>query len=370
MNPPFPHSRILIVDDVAKNIQVVASILKEQGFDMSFARSGKAALTLIASEPFDLILLDIMMPEMDGLEVCRQLKENPQTLEIPVIFLTAKTDAESILKGFEIGAADYVTKPFHAPELIARVKTHLRLKHTHDQLWEANATKDKFFSIVSHDLRSAFNSLIVGSGMILDYYEDFDRNMIKSYVQDLNVCSKTTYNLLQNLLSWANAQTGRMICRPQNIYLDEIVKESIGLLSKTAQEKDIRLVNKVDPKLSAFADIQMITTVIRNLISNALKFTGPGGEIRIDTADIGNAVEISVSDTGVGIPEEEMPLLFRIDVKYSKRGTAHEEGTGLGLILCREFVEKNGGKIRAESRAGKGSRFSFTLPRPPSVPQF
>ena len=143
---------ILIVDDASKNIQVVANILKQEGYQMAFARNGKTALSRAETMPFDLILLDIMMPEMDGYEACERLKKNPETKDIPVIFLTAKTDKESVLKGFGLGAVDYVTKPFNAAELLARVKTHLELKlakedlrNSRDQLQELNATKDKFF---------------------------------------------------------------------------------------------------------------------------------------------------------------------------------------------------------------------------------
>lgn len=154
---------ILIVDDVPKNIQMVANVLREEGYQMAFARSGDAALRHTETILFDLILLDIMMPEMNGYEVCEKLKQNPKTKEIPVIFLTAKTDTENVLKGFELGAVDYVTKPFNMSELLARVKTHLELREARQKLQELNATKDKFFSIIAHDLKNPFNALISGS---------------------------------------------------------------------------------------------------------------------------------------------------------------------------------------------------------------
>jgi len=167
--------RILIVDDVPKNIQVAANILQRQGYHMAFAQNGKAALSQIRANCFDLVLLDIMMPEMDGFEVCMEMKNAPETKDIPIIFLTAKTDTDSIVKAFELGAMDYVTKPFNGAELLSRVKTHLELNHTRRKLVEANASKDKFFSIIAHDLKNPFNAMIGLSRMLLTRYDKIGR---------------------------------------------------------------------------------------------------------------------------------------------------------------------------------------------------
>lgn len=361
---------ILIVDDASKNIQVVASILKQKGYQMSFARNGKTALSHTETTTFDLILLDIMMPEMDGYEVCERLKKNPGTKDIPVIFLTAKTDTESVLKGFELGAVDYVTKPFNAAELLARVKTHLELKwakedlrNSRDQLQELNATKDKFFSIIAHDLRNPFNALISGSEMLVHYFEELEQEQIKEFIGEINMASKQAFNLLGNLLEWARSQTGRILYSPEKIKIDEIVQENMDLLEQNAKEKNIHLANEVEAETFAYADKDMITTVVRNIMANALKYTSNGGEVTIASKDAGDYREIWISDTGIGIEEEDMDKLFRIDTKHSTLGTADERGTGLGLILCKEFVEGNHGKIWVESKVGKGSHFKFTLPK-------
>ncbi|HHC24989.1 MAG TPA: hybrid sensor histidine kinase/response regulator, partial [Desulfobacterales bacterium] len=261
---------ILIVDDASKNIQVVANILKQEGYQMAFARNGKTALSRAETMPFDLILLDIMMPEMDGYEACERLKKNPETKDIPVIFLTAKTDKESVLKGFGLGAVDYVTKPFNAAELLARVKTHLELKlakedlrNSRDQLQELNATKDKFFSIIAHDLRNPFNALISGSDMLVHYFEELEQEQIKDFIGEINLASRQAFNLLGNLLEWARSQTGRILYTPEKISMDDIVQENMDLLEQNAKEKNIHITNDVEADTFAYADKDMISTVIR-----------------------------------------------------------------------------------------------------------
>jgi two-component system, sensor histidine kinase and response regulator len=355
--------RILIVDDVPKNIQVAANILQQEGYQMAFAQNGKAAISQIQSNRFDLILLDIMMPGMDGFEVCRQLRENPETRNIPIIFLTAKTDTESILKGFEVGAVDYVTKPFNGSELSARVRTHLALKRAQEDLLEANATKDKFFSIIAHDLKNPFNALIGLSKLLLNNYDSFGDVKRKDFVQMIHRSSEQGFKLLENLLDWSRMQTGKMEWQPLEIDLNIYAFENISLLNAAAENKNIRLSSLIARDTMVYADANMIRMVIRNLLSNAIKFTPEGGEVKIASRSSEGYEEVTVSDTGIGMSEEDIGKLFRIDVHHSSPGTADEQGTGLGLILCKEFVEKNGGKIWVKSEVGKGSEFNFSVPK-------
>lgn len=366
--PQTKKSRILIVDDSPKNIQVVAGILQEEGFDMSFALDGQAALSLIESEFFDLILLDVIMPEMNGYEVSEILRERTPDSSIPVIFLTAKTDTDSIVKGFESGGVDYITKPFNRNELLARIKTHLALKQAKESLEEANcrlsqvnATKDKFFSIISHDLKGPFNGLIAGTEMLLDYIDTFDKEKIKHFLKEMNTSSRKVYNLLENLLLWARTQSGEIKWEPEQINLNDIVNNNFLLALETARSKNIRIINTVKAKNLVYADMMMLDTVVRNLICNAIKFTHNGGEIRISLKEYRDMTEMAVADNGVGIEAEHIDKLFKIDVKHTSAETADEKGTGLGLSICKEFVEKNGGKIWVESEPGKGSIFYFTM---------
>lgn len=355
--------KILIVDDVPKNIQVAASILQKEGYLMAFAQNGVVALNQTESIQFDLILLDIMMPEMDGFEVCKQLRRNPATKDIPIIFLTAKTDTESIVQGFQLGAMDYVTKPFNGAELLARVRTHLELNETHRQLIEANATKDKFFSIIAHDLKNPFNALIGLSRLLMNQFDRMDQESIKEMITLIHDSSNNTYQLLENLLDWSRMQTGKIKWQPTEIGLGAIAYENVCLLNPAAEKKEIRLLSEVHQDTTVYADPNMINMVIRNLLSNAVKFTPKGGEVKIYSQTKGDSEEIVIADTGIGIHQDDISKLFRIDQHVSTPGTEKESGTGLGLILCKEFVEKNGGEIRVESEIGTGSCFYFSLPK-------
>lgn len=371
--------QVLIVDDIPENLQILSNILFEKGIEISFATNGKQALETVEYNPPDLILLDISMPEMDGYEVCEQLKKNPDTKEIPVIFLTARTQTDDIIKGFNIGAVDYVTKPFNASELVSRVFTHLDLKRSKDiianqnaELKELNATKDKFFSIVAHDLKNPFNTLIGFSELLKSHYQKMDTEKVKRFHNLIYKASKHGYTLLENLLQWARSQTGRLKWEPGFFGLKTVAESTIDLLSSNAQNKEVKLTSHIDQKYNVFGDQNMITTIIRNLVSNAVKFTNRGGTVSLIAEDYNPYgqenkpdipyVKITVSDTGIGIPESDINKLFRIDVHHSTQGTEDEQGTGLGLILCKEFVEKHKGKIWVTSKPNEGTDIMFTLP--------
>ncbi len=370
---------ILIVDDIPKNLQVLSSILSNYGYQISFASNGKQALSVIKTSKPDLILLDIMMPEMDGFEVCKILKEKEDTANIPVIFLTGKSETTDIIKGLKIGAVDYVTKPFNSTELTIRVKTHLELKlardsiieyvkelkQTQDELKQANANKDKFFSIIAHDLRGPFSGFLGLSELLTTEFDRLEKIEIVQIGESLNKAAKRVFELIENLLEWSRAQMGRIEFTPVQINLQEAIDRISKIFKATANNKDISLENNVDDDIIVFADNNMLNTILRNLTSNALKYTVRGGKITYSSnAQDDNSIEINVTDTGVGMKEEVMEKLFRIDVKHSTPGTEKEQGTGLGLLLCKEFVEKHNGKISVKSVLNQGSTFTFTLPKP------
>lgn len=245
------------------------------------------------------------------------------------------------------------------------------LKQSREMLEEANKTKDRFFSIIAHDLKSPFNTLLGMSDALIEDYEDFDEKTKKEFIQDINNASTTIYDLLENLLHWATLQTVGIPFAPAETDLSSVVNESIALLKKTADNKAIAIRSTIDKEAKIYADREMIKTVIRNLLSNAVKFTGEGGTVEVSSEKKGDSREITVSDTGSGVSKEAQKKLFRLEVLVTTYGTAKESGSGLGLLLCKEFIERHGGKIGVESEEGKGSRFTFTVPcrsqeRPPS----
>jgi len=370
-------SRILIVDDNREIRMVLQRHLRKKGYEISQAEDGKMALLKVGQEKHDLILLDVMMPGMNGFEVCQQLKQEATTKDIPVIFLTAKADTDDVIAGLELGAVDYVAKPFNHKELLTRVNTHIELKAAKDiillqreelkqaneELKNANAAKDKFFSIISHDLGNLFHTLIGFSSFLTMQTDKISAEQKEDFLQSIHIqrASQKGYSLLSNLLEWARAQTGQITSKPAVLNLKSLVADNMALLSSNANAKSIKLSSSISETTTVFADKNMLDTVIRNLLANAIKFTPVNGEVKIVSEEKDSEVEISISDTGVGISPKDIEKLFRVDINHSTIGTGEEKGTGLGLILCQEFVEKNGGMIWVESEIGKGSTFYIRL---------
>lgn len=231
-----------------------------------------------------------------------------------------------------------------------------------EQLHDLNATKDKFFSIISHDLKGPLNSLTSFSGLLINHAGSLSKEEIQMLAQDLDKSLKNLFALLENLLEWSRSQTGALEFTPEVFDLTEVLQQNKELLAQQAAQKKIGLINRVSAPAYIHANKNSITTVIRNLISNAIKFTPPEGSITLDLATRGSEIVVSVADTGVGMSKEVLQKLFRLDTKHTTKGTANEKGTGLGLILCKDFVEKNGGRIWVESEPGAGSVFYFSLP--------
>lgn len=233
------------------------------------------------------------------------------------------------------------------------------------QLKELNQTKDKFFSIISHDLKNPFHSLIGFSELLIENLSAFEHDEAKQCAEMINISANSGYKLLENLLLWARTQTGGIDYNPERVSIQEVISNSINFLSGQALSKKINLISEISLDFHPLVDYNMLNTVIRNLISNGIKFTPIGGEIKIsiDEDFDDNFYIISVKDSGIGIKETDIIKLFRIDISHSTKGTAQEKGSGLGLILCKEFVERHGGKIWVESEFGKGSNFKFTLPK-------
>ncbi|MCP5500136.1 MAG: hybrid sensor histidine kinase/response regulator [Leptospiraceae bacterium] len=362
-------NKILIIDDVEDNVIFASSLLSKQHYEVHSCLNGKDALEKIEKVLFDLILLDINMPGMDGLSVCRKIKENESCRDIPIIFLTAMAEPEFIESAFDSGGVDYIRKPFYPKELLARVKTHIEirkqkylLQQHQDELQRLNHSKDKFFSIIAHDLKAPFNSIISYGRRLENQMKYCDNESCKSYIESINKSSKTTFQLLENLLIWARTQTGRIQFEITNLNLLPVMIDSLSMAKMQADVKEIILEYNIPKECRVLVDKNSIWTVIRNLLSNAIKFTPRGGRIYVDLSSKEKEATLLIRDTGIGISKDDINKLFKIDSSFSKRGTEEETGSGLGLILCKEFTEKNGGKIFVNSTEGEGSSFTVVLP--------
>lgn len=237
------------------------------------------------------------------------------------------------------------------------------LETQREQLKALNTSKDKFFSIIAHDLRNPIAGFLNLTEILSSNFEVFSESESKVFIDVMNQASIQLYNLLENLLLWSKAQTNNMTHEPKFISIKKMIENTIDILMVNIENKNLKINFNIDETLVAFVDENMITTVIRNLISNAIKFSYPDGKITLSCIEKDNLIEISVIDNGIGIKKEDQEKLFRIDQNVTTLGTSKERGTGLGLILCKEFVEKNNGKIRMESDLNKGSSFIFTIPQ-------
>ena len=233
---------------------------------------------------------------------------------------------------------------------------------TQDQLKDLYATRDKFFSIISHDLRSPFNAILGFSDILTEEWDELSEADRKNFLQNIRKTAHNTFDLLDRLLEWSRIQTGKMKFSPARLNLGNLVQENFSLLSPSADRKFIQFVREIPEDRVAWADKDAILLVLRNLINNAIKFTNHGGVITVSAAPVNNQVVVTISDTGVGISAENLKKLFRFEEQLKTEGTDKEKGSGLGLVLCREVVERSDGRIWAESTEGEGSRFSFSLP--------
>lgn len=243
-----------------------------------------------------------------------------------------------------------------------RKLAEFKLKRYSEELESLNSSKDKFFSIISHDLRNPFNSLLGFSELLANNIEDLTEQEIKDSAKTLNRTAHNLFNLLTNLLEWSKLQNGSFKIEKSEIILSEVINYTLDAFSESIRSKDLAIMKETDEEIKVLADRNMIDSALRNLISNAIKFSRPGSIITLGCTSNGKLAEIYVTDSGVGIPIEDQDKLFKIEKQFSTEGTSNEKGTGFGLLLCKEFVEKNGGTIRFRSRENEGSTFTITLP--------
>lgn len=362
--------KILIVDDVMSNVLLLKVLLTNEKFAIATASNGRQALEQVEKENPDLVLLDVMMPDMSGFEVAQHLKSNPNTADIPIIFLTALNSTADIVKGFQVGANDFISKPFNKEELIIRV-THqislvaakrLILSKT-EELQRTIAGRDKLYSVIAHDLRSPMGSIkMVLSMLILNLPSEKIGAEMYELLTMANQTTEDVFSLLDNLLKWTKSQIGKLNVVYQDVDLVEVTDGVIEIFSMVASLKKIRIREMKPEKMMVNADIDMLKTVVRNLLSNAIKFSKENSEVLVKMEEVDGMAVVSVQDYGCGISEEGQKKLLHTDTHFSTFGTNNEEGSGLGLLLCKDFVVKNGGKLWFTSKEGEGSIFSFSIP--------
>jgi two-component system, sensor histidine kinase and response regulator len=363
--------RILAVDDTKDNLILVQTILESEGYEIDLVDNGISALEHVAQSPPDLILLDVMMPGMDGYEVTRRIRKNPAIKSyIPILLITAFHES-SVVEGLDAGADDFIRKPFDTDELLARVRSLLRLKHSLDEQQKMARQREDFVSRLTHDLRTP---LVAADRMLTLFLEETFCKISPEMKQAINIMIRSNQNLTQmvnTLLEVSRFEAGKKTLNWESCNLREIAAEVVSELSPLAQEKNLTLKLHVD-QLAAQGDTAGILMgdrlefrrVLNNLIGNAIKFTDTGGiEIRIfeqsDHSTHQNWLIIEVEDTGYGIAPEDQATIF----ERFRQGRNKRSGSGLGLHLSNRIVEAHGGKIEVTSEVGRGSLFTVRLPK-------
>lgn len=402
---PDSNIKLLLVDDNENNLLSMEIVLANQGYTFYKATSGREALRiLLKEEDFTLILLDVKMPTMDGYETAELIYQRDSLKSIPIIFITAHDyEEEAMFKGYRTGAVDFIRKPFKPEVLRSKVAVFadlqrknwllrqqeeklqainndlvtlnqdlerrvaertLELERVNTELRALNTSKDKFLSVISHDLRNPLTSLLLAAKNLVTSADTISAKDINMFAGIIHRTSTKVLQQLNELVDWAKKQREKTNFNPEKVQLHPSISEALEVLRANALQKSIRLENDSSEELHVYADSLMLRSILQNLVTNAIKFTPVNGLVRVTAEPMDTMIEICVQDTGVGMsPETREALLENFNV--SSPGTDQEKGSGLGLLLVKDFVLQHGGSITIDSEPGKGTAIKFTVPIEP-----
>jgi two-component system sensor histidine kinase/response regulator len=359
------NARILVVDDQIANVQIVGAALGRLGHEIIPATDGVTALKRLALRPPDLILLDVLMPEMDGCEVCRTIKQNPQWKDIPVIFLSAADDKDLIVRALDSGGVDYITKPFNHAELVSRVRTQLALKYARDRLKQLAEDKDELTGILTHDLKNYLGGINMSAELLHKHVEKNNDERLRVLAENISRTSSLCLAFLKEFLANSAADHGFPVKLSRLNYAD-VVTGVLRQYQEAANRKQLKLETAfaADPVM-VWADSLGLNQTLDNLISNAIKFSPPGKKIFLSVTANGKGGEFTIRDEGPGFTAEDRERMFRRYGRLSARPTGGETSTGLGLSIVQKLVLAMNGELICDSSANQGATFSVRLPFPP-----
>nr|WP_319398250.1 hybrid sensor histidine kinase/response regulator [uncultured Carboxylicivirga sp.] len=380
-------NKILIVDDNPKNLQVLSNILAQNNYQIEFATNGRTALDWIDQEKFDMLLLDVVMPDISGFDVCKQVRKSSKFNNVPIIFLSAHNDRKTIHYGFSIGAQDFVSKPFDSSELLMRVSTHLTLKNNIQELEQINGRLEQiveertkelktakelaensdqlktiFLQNLSHEIRTPLNGILGFAQLLKDNLED--PNSIINYIDIIEKSGERMLTMINDLVNISRIESGEpLIINGNEIIISDLFNELYSFFKSRIEEKGLRLyyLSDIPQETTIIADKEKLFQVFTNLINNAIKFTDEGS-IELSAQLKNNLIEFSIKDTGIGIASELHDVIFERFIQGNMHYNRPYEGSGLGLSISKSFIEAMGGHIWVESVKDKGSTFKFDIP--------
>jgi two-component system, sensor histidine kinase and response regulator len=355
---------LLVVDDQESNIQVIGAALGRLGFEILPATGGAQAFLRLGVRRPDLILLDLLMPDMDGFEVCRRIRENREWAEIPIIFLSSADDKGLIVRALEGGGVDYITKPFNQAELVTRVRTHLALKRARDDLKQLAEDRDELLGILTHDLKNHLGGINMSAQLLRDRTEAMADPKLRLMAENISHSSSQMLTFVKEFLANASADHSLNV-QTEPVNLSDAAARAFNQHQETARHKQLDLKLVLPPNGSLVqADGPALNQVLDNLLSNAIKFSPPGKQIRLTVCPPGTRyVECQVQDEGPGFSEDDRARMFRRYARLSARPTGGEPSTGLGLSIVKKLVLAMQGELAYESTPGNGATFAFRLPR-------
>jgi two-component system, sensor histidine kinase and response regulator len=368
LNSGSPPERILVIDDQETNVHVLGTMLGQQGFEIVAATDGEDALRQIGARPPDLVLLDVLMPGIDGFEVCRRIRERQETKHIPIIFLSSADDKDFVVRALGAGGVDYVTKPFHKAELVSRVRTHLALKAARDSLRQLAEDKDELLGILAHDLKSHLGGMQMSAQVLHKRAVTMGEPRLELMSGNILHATNQMFSFVREFLANSSAERGMEI-KLEPVALHEIAAEGVRQYAEAAQRKEIMLhFEGAEENLFVSADRAALDQVLDNLISNAIKFSPPAKNVWVTVAATAAGAECRVQDEGPGFTEEDKALMYGRYRRLSAAPTGNEPSTGLGLSIVKKLMEAMGAQVHFESVPGQGTTFVLRFPAAAAPP--
>lgn len=354
--------KVLLVDDTAANLDVLSKTLVSENYEIALASNGQQALKTAEHFQPDLIMLDIMMPDMDGYETFEKLKAMEKTHDIPIIFITAKSALGDIIKGFELGCVDYIVKPFQQTEVCARVRTHLQLQAAKKSLIQLNQQKNRLLGIAAHDIRGPLSGILANLELVHDPDLVLSENKQSECINTAYSTANQLLTLVNDLLDASVIETGELRLQKSFENITQLLEQRLNLYSLQAQIKQIRIKSELQNVPDIRIDKNRIIQVIDNLINNAIKFTPSKKTITVCLNNDDKFVKITVIDQGAGFSKSEQEYIFSDSSKLDHKPTAGEKSTCLGLAIAKKIITMHKGELTLNSTPNIGSQFNFTLP--------